>query len=103
MNISLLHYNTVVIKLSLINIEFFLSFCSGHVQTFCFASMVTLNGDEELDEAHCLWALCQHPCCWETEHRIAEGVCRRRVKASNHVESCAVKGGLTPAIYTQVN
>ncbi|XP_072537215.1 uncharacterized protein [Salminus brasiliensis] len=34
-------------------------------------------GDKELDEAHCLWALCSHPCCWETEHRIAKGIYRR--------------------------
>ncbi|XP_036434191.1 uncharacterized protein LOC118813130 [Colossoma macropomum] len=37
-------------------------------------------GDEGLDEAHCLWALCPHPCCWETEHRIAKGIYRRAAR-----------------------
>ncbi|XP_023696607.2 uncharacterized protein [Paramormyrops kingsleyae] len=26
-----------------------------------------------LDEPHCLWALCQHLCCWETVQRMARG------------------------------
>nr|XP_029492746.1 uncharacterized protein LOC115111003 isoform X3 [Oncorhynchus nerka] len=29
---------------------------------------------EVLDEAHCFWATCAHPCCWESEQRIAKGV-----------------------------
>ncbi|XP_055775193.1 uncharacterized protein LOC129853314 [Salvelinus fontinalis] len=29
---------------------------------------------EVLDEAHCFWAMCAHPCCWESEQRIAKGV-----------------------------
>ncbi|CAB1319581.1 unnamed protein product [Coregonus sp. 'balchen'] len=28
---------------------------------------------EVLDEAHCFWAMCPHPCCWESEQRIAKG------------------------------
>ncbi|KAL7827314.1 hypothetical protein SRHO_G00330320 [Serrasalmus rhombeus] len=42
-------------------------------------SMRSLS-DEGLDEAHCLWALCPHPCCWETEHRIAKGIYRRAAR-----------------------
>ncbi|XP_064821558.1 uncharacterized protein LOC135539536 isoform X2 [Oncorhynchus masou masou] len=29
---------------------------------------------EVLDETHCFWATCAHPCCWESEQRIAKGV-----------------------------
>ncbi|KAK6306572.1 hypothetical protein J4Q44_G00234970 [Coregonus suidteri] len=28
---------------------------------------------EVLDEAHCFWAMCPHPCFWELEQRIAKG------------------------------
>ncbi|XP_076846319.1 uncharacterized protein LOC143491322 isoform X2 [Brachyhypopomus gauderio] len=33
-------------------------------------------GDGLLDEAHCLRALCPHPCCWEAEHRLTRGTPR---------------------------
>ncbi|XP_062854739.1 uncharacterized protein LOC134317928 [Trichomycterus rosablanca] len=56
--------------------------------------MVTPSGDEQLDEAHCLWALCQHPCCWETEHRIAEGNYRRIVKVSSKCPTSVVEESL---------
>ncbi|XP_053480099.1 uncharacterized protein LOC128607359 isoform X1 [Ictalurus furcatus] len=42
--------------------------------------MGSLGDDEQLDEVHCLWALCPHPCCWEAERRIAGGVYRRAVR-----------------------
>ncbi|XP_060787185.1 uncharacterized protein LOC132892808 isoform X3 [Neoarius graeffei] len=42
--------------------------------------MVSLVGAEQLDEAHCLWALCSHPCCWEAERRIAKGIYRRALR-----------------------
>ncbi|XP_058244984.1 uncharacterized protein LOC131352700 isoform X2 [Hemibagrus wyckioides] len=45
--------------------------------------MGSLGADGQLDEVHCLWALCPHPCCWETEHRIAKGVYRHAVRASD--------------------
>ncbi|XP_062310573.1 uncharacterized protein LOC134015208 isoform X2 [Osmerus eperlanus] len=32
---------------------------------------------EGLDEAHCFGAMCPHPCCWETEHRIGRGIHRQ--------------------------
>ncbi|KAB5567870.1 hypothetical protein PHYPO_G00237790 [Pangasianodon hypophthalmus] len=42
--------------------------------------MGSLGGAERLDEVHCLWALCPHPCCWEAERRIAKGIYRRAVR-----------------------
>ncbi|KAK3540127.1 hypothetical protein QTP70_026448 [Hemibagrus guttatus] len=45
--------------------------------------MENLGADGQLDEVHCLWALCPHPCCWETEHRIAKGIYRHAVRVSN--------------------
>ncbi|KAF5890105.1 uncharacterized protein DAT39_020191 [Clarias magur] len=44
--------------------------------------MRSLGGEERLDEVHCLWALCPHPCCWEAERRISEGVYRRAIRAT---------------------
>ncbi|XP_035236203.1 uncharacterized protein LOC118207040 isoform X2 [Anguilla anguilla] len=32
---------------------------------------------EILDETHCFWVMCPHPCCWEAEQRVARGVARR--------------------------
>ncbi|XP_046726652.1 uncharacterized protein LOC124399625 isoform X2 [Silurus meridionalis] len=41
--------------------------------------MQSFGGEEHLDGVHCLWPLCPHPCCWETERRIATGAYRRGV------------------------
>ncbi|KAJ8388805.1 hypothetical protein AAFF_G00130380 [Aldrovandia affinis] len=32
---------------------------------------------EILDETHCFWVMCPHPCCWEAEQRVARGIARR--------------------------
>ncbi|KAI5094674.1 hypothetical protein C0J45_14749 [Silurus meridionalis] len=44
--------------------------------------MQSFGGEEHLDGVHCLWPLCPHPCCWETERRIATGAYRRGVESS---------------------
>ncbi|XP_028852585.1 uncharacterized protein LOC114799852 [Denticeps clupeoides] len=31
---------------------------------------------DNLGEPHCLWAMCQHPCCWEAVYRVAKGIQR---------------------------
>ncbi|XP_060737346.1 uncharacterized protein LOC132853538 isoform X2 [Tachysurus vachellii] len=48
--------------------------------------MGSLCADDQMDEVHCLWALCSHPCCWEAEQRIAKGIYRHavRVPAPKH-------------------
>lgn len=43
--------------------------------------MGSLCADDQMDEVHCLWALCPHPCCWEAERRIAKGIYRHAVRA----------------------
>ncbi|KAI5622136.1 hypothetical protein C0J50_18520 [Silurus asotus] len=45
-------------------------------------SMQSFGGEEHLDGVHCLWPLCPHPCCWETERRIATGAYRLGVERS---------------------
>ncbi|XP_007231547.3 uncharacterized protein LOC103022681 isoform X1 [Astyanax mexicanus] len=37
-------------------------------------------GDKGQNEAHCQWALCSHPCCWEAEQGIAKGIYSGTVK-----------------------
>ncbi|KAJ8379611.1 hypothetical protein SKAU_G00003890 [Synaphobranchus kaupii] len=32
---------------------------------------------EFLDETHCFWVMCPHPCCWEAAQRVTRGVARR--------------------------
>ncbi|XP_062399171.1 uncharacterized protein LOC134088956 [Sardina pilchardus] len=32
--------------------------------------------------AHCYWAVCQHPCCWEAERRLAKGISSQEAKLS---------------------
>ncbi|TTM20195.1 hypothetical protein Baya_15594 [Bagarius yarrelli] len=51
--------------------------------------MKSLVAEDHLDEVHCLWALCPHPCCWETERRITEGIYRRAVRTQGKRRSDA--------------
>lgn len=44
---------------------------------------------EVLDEAHCFWATCAHPCCWESEQRIAKGV-------PHYIKQITSDGGRAP-------
>lgn len=47
-----------------------------------------------LDEAHCLWPLCSHACCWEAERRIREGRPRQlKVDTTIRAWAAASEGG----------
>lgn len=51
------------------------STCTGlNDCTHSFSQVQSMGSlaSEGLDEAHCFWAMCPHPCCWELEQHIAK-------------------------------
>ncbi|KAK7146580.1 hypothetical protein R3I93_014128 [Phoxinus phoxinus] len=45
--------------------------------------------------AHCLRALCSHPCCWDTERRVSRGITRL---TPARVKRCALQDQIFPSL-----